>query len=100
MPMASLSTCPLCLEWQSCSILLKGITTRPLAKIFVCVCTQCLVLYVLLAKIKNRKILFIGKIRCVMHLTGKARVKFEVKEVSDHAMHQYNFTQLYRVMTM
>ena len=40
--------------------------------------TQSLILYVLHAKIKNRKILFKGTIRCLICLTRKARVKLEV----------------------
>ena len=65
--------------------LVKGNNNKALAKIFI-LYTQCLVLYVLHAKIKNRKILLIGKIRCVMRLTRKSRVKFEVTEVSDHVV--------------
>ena len=59
---------------------------------------------------KIRKNLFIGKIRCLMHIIRKVCIKFEVNEMSDHvvdvddmglhsvsdlyAMLQYSFTHV------
>ena len=55
--------------------MVKGTNNKELAKHAFSVCTQSLIMYVLHAKIKNRKHLFILKIRSL-----------EVNEISDHVV--------------
>ena len=65
-------------------MLVKGTNNKALAKMFFCVCTKFNIVCTTCQNKKIRTNLFIGKIRCLMHLTHKAHIKFEVNEMSNH----------------
>ena len=63
--------------------MLKGNNNKALAKMF-CVYTNLNIVCTTCQKIMKN--LFIGKIRCLMRLTRKARVKFKVNEMREHVV--------------